>query len=30
MNTQQIAFDQNPVKFSVVDNFPNFIENYLE
>ena len=29
MKTQQIAFDQNPFKFCVTDDFPNFIDNYL-
>ena len=29
MKTQQIAFDQNPFKFSVDNDFPDFIKNYL-
>ena len=30
MQTQQIAFDQNPIKFSTNYDFENFIDNYLE
>ena len=29
MKTQQLAFDQNPYKFTVEDDFPKFIGNYL-
>lgn len=29
MKTQQLAFDQNPYKFSAEDDFPNFIDSYL-
>tara|TARA_B100000900_G_scaffold370996_1_gene349908 strand:- start:23474 stop:24604 length:1131 start_codon:yes stop_codon:yes gene_type:complete len=29
MKTQQLAFDQNPYKFTVEDDFPKFVENYL-
>ncbi len=29
MKTQQLAFDQNPFKFSVEQDFPKFIDNYL-
>ena len=29
MKTQQLAFDQNPFKFSVEKDFPKFIDNYL-
>ena len=30
MKTQQVAFDQNPVKFSVEKDFPKFIKQYME
>ncbi len=30
MKTQQLAFDQNPIKFSVTSDFENLINNYLE
>ena len=30
MQTQQAAFDQNPYKFSVLEDFEKFIDNYLE
>ena len=30
MATQQAAFDQNPVEFSVKTDFDNFITTYLE
>jgi alcohol dehydrogenase class IV len=30
MGTQQLAFDQNPIKFSVENDFQDFIQDYLE
>jgi hypothetical protein len=29
MQTQQVAFDQNPYEFSTQGDFSNFIDNYL-